>query len=49
VKDLNYDDFADGCEMIFKNANITLDDGTTLTGFSATFTNSEENWKQYMK
>lgn len=49
VKDLNYDDFADGCEMIFKNANITLDDGTTLTDFSATFINSEENWKQVMK
>lgn len=49
VKDLNYDDFADGCEMIFNNATITLEDGTILTGFSATFTNSEENWKQYMK
>lgn len=49
VNDLDYDDFCEGCEMVFENVTLVLKNGTQLTNFSATFTNSQANWKQYMK
>ena len=49
VEDLDYDDFADGCEMTFDNVTLVLKNGTKLTNFSASFTNSAVNWRQVMQ
>ena len=49
VKDLDFDDFAEGCNMVFENVTLHLKDGTILSDFSANFINSQANWRQYMR